>query len=457
MKRRIRSAICLVALLLAFSDYAFAQGRRYALIIGIAQYDPKLWKNHEQLRYADDDAELFYDFITAPQGGGFQTDNIKTLLDTAATRTRINEAIEWISSKTTDADLIYVFFSGHAVQDGQGLAYFMPSDANPKLPKDRGFRTDNFFEELKKITCRYLVLFADACHSGSVFNRGMVKAGGSTIAGTIKEEWEKAFRGQEATTMAFLSANSNQNSIEDSTAGHGLFSWYLVEGMMGAADITAPGDQNGKVTAGELYRYLADNVEKHARKLGEMQSPTRSAQFDPDFILAICGKDCRRRPLSLKQSVHENIASAIALYEQGKFCEAIKKLQEAIVIEPENATAHFNLGIALKTIGSLDGAITEYRAATRLQPGFAEVYVNLGVALKAKEDLDGAIHAYREAIRLAPQDADAHFNLGLALEAQGQWQAAAEAFEAYARLSPNARDAGKIREKARRLSAKARK
>ncbi len=55
-------------------------------------------------------------------------------------------------------------------------------------------------------------------------------------------------------------------------------------------------------------------------------------------------------------------------------------------IEPNNAEAHSNLGLALRKQGKIDEAISELREAIRIQPDLAPVHDNLALALYAKGD-----------------------------------------------------------------------
>ena len=64
----------------------------------------------------------------------------------------------------------------------------------------------------------------------------------------------------------------------------------------------------------------------------------------------------------------------------------------------------------------MDEAIREYQEALRLQPDDAKAHNNLGIALDQKGQLDEAIRQYQEAIRLKPDYALAHNNFGYALE-----------------------------------------
>jgi len=63
---------------------------------------------------------------------------------------------------------------------------------------------------------------------------------------------------------------------------------------------------------------------------------------------------------------------------EGKYNEAVKYYREAVRINPDNAAAHYNLGVLLKGLKRYDEAEEEYRKAMRADPDFAAVYYNLG-------------------------------------------------------------------------------
>ena len=85
---------------------------------------------------------------------------------------------------------------------------------------------------------------------------------------------------------------------------------------------------------------------------------------------------------------------------------AVAAGREAIRLKPDDAYAHFNLGIALTSQGKLDEAIAEFRTAIRLKPDYAVAHINLGIALTDQGKLDEAIAEFRTAIRLKPDDAE---------------------------------------------------
>ena len=66
----------------------------------------------------------------------------------------------------------------------------------------------------------------------------------------------------------------------------------------------------------------------------------------------------------------------MALYDQGRFGEAVESYQKAVKLEPSFADAHYNLGNALKQTGDLKKAIESYRAPIAINPNDAEVLLN---------------------------------------------------------------------------------
>ncbi len=75
----------------AFDRRGF-QGERYAVVIGISNYaDPAI----TPLRYADDDAQAFYDFLISESAGlgGFKPENIRLLLNDEADSRSVRTAL----------------------------------------------------------------------------------------------------------------------------------------------------------------------------------------------------------------------------------------------------------------------------------------------------------------------------------------------------------------------------
>lgn len=119
----------------------------------------------------------------------------------------------------------------------------------------------------------------------------------------------------------------------------------------------------------------------------------------------------------------------IALYDQGKFDEAVTAYRQATRMAPDYAWAHCTLGNALRKQGKLTEAVASFRRAIRINPDFAEAYSNLGVAFYNQRKLDKAIASYRKAVALKPNFAEAYNNVGLALKELGRLSESRAAME----------------------------
>ena len=62
----------------------------------------------------------------------------------------------------------------------------------------------------------------------------------------------------------------------------------------------------------------------------------------------------------------------------------------------------------MSEMGPVNGALQDYTEAIRLEPDNADAFLNRGIARADKGDVDGALQDYTEAIRLKPDDAEAN-------------------------------------------------
>ena len=97
------------------------------------------------------------------------------------------------------------------------------------------------------------------------------------------------------------------------------------------------------------------------------------------------------------------------LQMQGK--NSLSALQMAVRLLPDDATAHSNLGVALRTISQLDRAVASYRRALEINPDYAEAHNNLGNALQNIGQLREALDCFSRALEIKPDYAEAFDNL----------------------------------------------
>jgi predicted TPR repeat methyltransferase len=116
-------------------------------------------------------------------------------------------------------------------------------------------------------------------------------------------------------------------------------------------------------------------------------------------------------------------------YQRKNLPTAIELMTRAVVLDPDEAIYHGNLGNALKANGQTNDARTAYQRAIHLQPDFLDAHVNLGNLCRNSGDTAGAIKHYRDAAALDPDNPVPHGNLGRVLLGEGQFPEAATALE----------------------------
>ncbi|MEP6747426.1 MAG: caspase family protein [Bacteroidota bacterium] len=240
------------------------KGNVYAIIMGISSY-PGI----NPLKYADKDAILFSDFLKSPGGGNTKPENIKLLINDSAKMYDFNAgALRWLKNQNLKkGDRLYLYFSGHGVAMNEQLYYFLPYDCAPEKDENNYSVTGNIdmhFVKYAFIAPQVargveVILIMDACRSNEI-------PGGKENQQSFGSK--KFIVQQEMGEMMLLSTGPGQVSIESPAIGngHGLFTYYLIDGLEGAADKDSlTGDNDGKVSLGEIGAYVTNIVKRKAR------------------------------------------------------------------------------------------------------------------------------------------------------------------------------------------------
>ena len=136
---------------------------------------------------------------------------------------------------------------------------------------------------------------------------------------------------------------------------------------------------------------------------------------------------------------HYNLG--VALKSSGLPDAAAASYRRAIELKPDHVEAHGELGNALKELGQHDAARVSIRRAAQLKHDFAEEHNKLGLAFLERRQLDDAVNSFRRALQFKPDFARAHNNLGLALLELRQYDDAAASFRNALQLNPDSAEA----------------
>ena len=123
-----------------------------------------------------------------------------------------------------------------------------------------------------------------------------------------------------------------------------------------------------------------------------------------------------------------NLTEAISAYRCGNRDEALKISRAIVASEPENAGAHYVLGITQADAGETIEALLALQRAVSLAPENASFHITLGNLYLALERDAAAARAFRQALSVAPDSAPAHANLATTLKRQGRLDEAVAEF-----------------------------
>src|SRR6185436_7769674 len=127
--------------------------------------------------------------------------------------------------------------------------------------------------------------------------------------------------------------------------------------------------------------------------------------------------------------------------ELGDIKSAVVFLSKAISLDPSNATAHFNLGVAHKKLMQLEGAMASFRTALDLAGPTPVILTALGLTELARGRSAEAAMILEQAARRDARSPAAFLNWGEALKSARQHDKAITAFKRALALQPDYVDA----------------
>ncbi len=145
---------------------------------------------------------------------------------------------------------------------------------------------------------------------------------------------------------------------------------------------------------------------------------------------ALAGKDPHP-----EAEAHRIVARAFTHARQ--YENAARQLREAVRLDPQNASLHFEYAMVLESNSQSDEAMAELKTAASLEPADARPHASAGVILLNGRRVDEAVDEFRIATQLDRHNASYQAALGQALsQAPGRIREASAAFEEAMRLKP---------------------
>ena len=311
--------VLLLAVLVSSTNLTFGQEtRKVAFLVGVEEYERRGFSN---LQYAEDDMQALHDRLVEL---GFEVELLLSSSEDESNRANkecisaaINERLLPQLRELRKQDVVLIAVAGHgrhqAVVKGDEIVedhYFCPSDAHDSDSKTWISISKLITQIEENSGCENNLIMVDACRDNPSRGRGVDGKGFSL--------------NRDAIAILFASSYAEQ-AYEPEELGHGLFTYYVLEALGGAAANT---DQ--QVDWDSLVGYVKGRVQTKSEQLladGKIAGVQR-----PNAIGNLRGKSpvlvseiARRRPALLRfpfteEEARDSVASwAESLEEESVF------------------------------------------------------------------------------------------------------------------------------------------
>lgn len=414
----------------------------WAILVGIDNY-PK-WP---RLQYAVRDAEAVGQALV--QKLGFAQDHVILLTNEQATRTGILAAFhdKLAHGGLQPNDRVFVFFAGHGatqkLSSGRDLGYIIPYDADPKDIATDAIPMTEIQNIAESLPAKHELFVMDACYSGLGLTRG------GANAAFLRDNAKRLGR------QMLTAGGADQLVSDGGPNGHSVFTWTLLQGLAGKADLNG----DGLITATELAAYVAPSVSSVSQQTPAFGSlpgseggdfvfelpeeteflNTQTAQLSNDAIAlnnkldakaptqaqangapaTVVVKDLQGGtstitapapvPVSSRQAAQHANDHGLQLYKEKQYAQAEAQFTEALKLRPDFALAANNLGFVYYKQDRFAEAARWFENAIKMDRSRAIAYMNLGDAYARAGEADKAKGAYRTYLELAPNSASAAY------------------------------------------------
>lgn len=218
------------------------QKNTFAVIISNEHYSMV-----EPVPFAKNDGDIFG--IYCNQTLGIPQQNIRIYQD--ATYGKFLTAIKDIKSISNayngDVNVLF-YYAGHGIPDEQSHdAYLLPIDSDGKMIESC-YSLKKLYKELGSLNAKNVVVFMDACFSGTRRGEGMLaSARGVAIKAKNHEP--------QGNMIVFSAASGDETAYPFKEQNHGLFTYFLLKKLK---------ESNGSCTLGELGSYVQDKVKQNS-------------------------------------------------------------------------------------------------------------------------------------------------------------------------------------------------
>ena len=216
------------------------------------------YQEEVKVEFAINDGEMFRNYCVKVLG--IPAKNIH--LRTDATRNNMIAEIGWlqnVSKAYNGTARMMIYYAGHGIPDEKnGAAYLLPADGKGNMI-ETAYSLQSLYKELDSMPTTGVIVFLDACFSGSKRGDGMLHA----ARGVAIKAKTQAPQGK---VIVFSAAQGDETAYPYKEKGHGLFTYFLLKKLK---------ETKGRVSLKELGDYILEKVSRESIvSNGKSQTPS---------------------------------------------------------------------------------------------------------------------------------------------------------------------------------------
>jgi hypothetical protein len=265
-----------------------ATGGRHALLVGVRTYLPA--SGLRPLEFPEKDVNALARVLRADR---YASVRVLSQADTGdpndqPSKKNVDKELAAILDHRDRADTVLVMFAGHGVQfkATPDEAWFCPADADLRNTKTLVSMMDTY-ERLKNCKASCKVLLSDACRNEPVT--------GARNAGNVASVTRPQRIPPPGGVAVFFSCSAGQEALERKELGHGLFTYFLLDGLKkGKVELT----DLGKHVSQEVHKYSTDliKVAQTPELISEVRLKLPLLASAPPKAAAPAAKDAPKNP-----------------------------------------------------------------------------------------------------------------------------------------------------------------
>ena len=205
--------------------------KKHALLIGVEDYRDE---SISPLNYACSDAKALGADLSDKCG----FDNVRVLAskegDDEPTLVNIINALQDVTVELSEDDLFLFFFAGHGIEKSES-AYLLASDSVAAFPDHASLSLDLLRKNFESLSVGKRVVLLDACRNNPEVGRGDTDNCMSDVIFRDIVVAARSTRLKTSTTVLLSACSSGQRAYEWKAKKHGVFTYYLLEGLRGKA------------------------------------------------------------------------------------------------------------------------------------------------------------------------------------------------------------------------------